>query len=98
MANDKNYPGVSQVKDSAISLLGRLLWDAIYQLQTLSKGPTQGTLSPDTKPVLGMGDAGVLFYSTDFNRLYRWSGAAWTEETASGILVAWLAGALMNSA
>lgn len=80
MANEKNYSGVGQVQDTPTALCLRLLWDSIYQLQTLSKGPTQGTLSPDTKPVLGGGDVGVLFYSTDFNRLYRWSGSSWADD------------------
>lgn len=38
-----------------------------------------GTLSPNTKPTfLGSGDAyRAIFYSTDFDRFYWWTGAAW---------------------
>lgn len=37
----------------------------------------RGTLSPNTKPTLAVGDAGFLFYATDYQHLYRWSGTAW---------------------
>lgn len=58
-----------------------------YQLQLLLTAKTwvyvlgaqSGTLSPDLKPTLGTHDAGYLFNSTDFNRVYRWSGSAWAD-------------------
>ena len=37
----------------------------------------QGTLEPDQRPSLHSKDAGFLFYSTDFVRLYVWTGTAW---------------------
>jgi hypothetical protein len=41
-------------------------------------GTMQGTLSPDLKPTgLGTDDTGFLFWSTDYEHLYRWTGAAW---------------------
>jgi hypothetical protein len=80
MANELNYSGVSSVKDQPTAVALRMLWDAVYQLRTLSKGPTEGTLSPDQKPILSGGDAGTLFYSTDFGRLYRWSGSSWIDD------------------
>jgi hypothetical protein len=83
MANNLNYSGVNLVKDPPTQSALRLLWDAVYQLRTLSKGPTQGTLNPDQKPVLGMGDAGVLFYAVDFNRLYRWTGSSWVDDATA---------------
>lgn len=40
--------------------------------------PFPGTLSPDLKPAdLGVNDSGFEFASTDFDRLYTWSGTAW---------------------
>lgn len=80
MANVNSYPGISAIKDSVVVTALRILWDKLYQVEILAKGPTQGTLSPDTKPVLGGGDTGTLFYSTDYNRLYRWSGSAWLDD------------------
>ncbi len=50
-----------------------------------------GTLNPDTKPTLTAADAGYLFVSTDFNRIYRWDGAAWADFPGSeprGVVVA----------
>ena len=44
---------------------------------------TYGTLSPDTKPAYGTGDAGKLFASTDFNRIYLWTGGAWQDMPGS---------------
>lgn len=42
-------------------------------------GIQSGTLDPDEKPTLTTNDVGYLFHSTDFNRLYRWSGTAWAD-------------------
>lgn len=42
-------------------------------------GPMRGTISPDQKPSLTANDVGFLFYSTDFDRVYRWDGAAWAD-------------------
>lgn len=52
---------------------------------------TYGTLSPNTKPTYGVGDVGKIFASTDFNRLYYWSGTAWADMPGSerrGVVVA----------
>lgn len=41
------------------------------------------TLSPDTKPTdLAAADAGFLIRSTDFDRVYRWTGSAWADAPA----------------
>lgn len=43
-------------------------------------GEMRGTLSPDQKPSdLGTADEGFRFFSTDFFRSYRWTGAAWLD-------------------
>lgn len=43
-------------------------------------GPMRGTLSPNQKPAgMGANDAGFLFYSTDFDRVYRFTGAGWQD-------------------
>lgn len=36
-----------------------------------------GTLSPNQKPTLTTNDTNFLFYSSDFQHLYRWTGSAW---------------------
>ena len=41
-------------------------------------GPTQGTLATITTG-LTTDDAGYVYDATDFNRAYRWSGAAWAD-------------------
>jgi hypothetical protein len=42
--------------------------------------PLRGKLAPDEKPGgLQTADQGLLFYSVDFDRAYRWSGAAWED-------------------
>lgn len=84
MPNTNSYPGVSQIKDTAIVTALRMLWDTVYKVETLAKGPTEGTLNPDQKPVgLGSGDVGTLFNSTDFNRRYRWTGSSWADDVAA---------------
>lgn len=48
-------------------------------------GIMRGTISPDLKPTLNAeGDAGFLFWSTDYEHLYRWDGAAWDYATEAG--------------
>lgn len=78
-----SYPGLSEIKDSVVARAVRLLWDTLYKVEVLAKGPTEGTLSPDTKPRLGSGDVGSLFFATDFNRLYRWTGSTWTDDSTA---------------
>lgn len=42
--------------------------------------PFPGTLSPDLKPTdLTSNDAGFRFASTDFNRVYVWTGVTWVD-------------------
>lgn len=63
--------------------------DALYQVQggvwQWVAGCMRGTLSPDQKPSdLGTDDANFLFYSTDFQHIYRWDGSAWAYATECG--------------
>lgn len=52
---------------------------SIWQVQEGLGGPLTGTLFPDTKPTdLGIYDEGFRFFSTDFNREFRWSNVAGT--------------------
>lgn len=58
--------------------------DAIYVSNgtawTLMYGMVNGTISPDQKPTgIDTTDTGLLFNSTDFDRIYRWGGAAWSD-------------------
>lgn len=80
MPNSLGYPGISSIKDASLVTALRLLWDTLYKVQTLAKGPIEGTLNPDQKPRLGPADVGTLFYSTDYNRLYRWTGTSWLDD------------------
>ena len=84
----ESYPGLQAVANSpdaptlatSAAMALRILWDRLYQVSTLAKGPTLGTLSADTKPTgLGQKDAGFRFFATDFNREYQWSGSAWAD-------------------
>jgi hypothetical protein len=44
-------------------------------------GPMSGTISPDQKPGgLAATDAGFRFFSTDFKRMYKWTGASWLDQ------------------
>jgi hypothetical protein len=40
--------------------------------------PTRGTLASITGS-LGTNDAGYLYFATDFDRVYRWTGSAWED-------------------
>lgn len=50
-----------------------------------------GTLNPNQKPTdLGTVDTEFLFHASDFERLYRWTGAAWVDApNAPGRSIAW---------
>lgn len=51
------------------------IWLFVGQTQ-----PFAGTLSPDQKPTdLGTNGVGFQFNSTDFNRIYVWTGSAWVD-------------------
>lgn len=78
------FPGLEAIKDQPTKQAVRLIWERIAVIETLAKGPTEGTLSPDTKPAnLSLVDAGTLFFSTDFNRMYRWTGSSWTDDATA---------------
>lgn len=63
LADDRNYVG----------------WICTGTVWQYAFGIEYGTLSPDQKPTLTTEDAGYLFGSTDFQRLYKWTGAAWND-------------------
>lgn len=78
--NNDAYPYVNQVQHFPTQQALRFAWDQINALKKNIAGPTQGTLNPDQKPAnLGPKDKGTLFYSTDFNRNYVWTGTAWSD-------------------
>ena len=65
-------------------MLGTALyfWDTTQTAWVVIGGvgePQRGTISPNQKPTLGVGDVGWLFTATDFDRTYRWSGTAWAD-------------------
>ena len=71
--------------------VGTLFWEpdrtALYLTTTGGSWQLVGNIElgvtlagPDTKPTdLGLPDAGFIIRSSDFDRLYRWSGAAWAD-------------------
>lgn len=75
-------------RGSAVSARGTLFaatdrnyvtWASNGNVWIYVAGIQSGTLSPDQKPTLTTNDTGYLFRSTDFERLYRWSGSAWAD-------------------
>lgn len=50
---------------------------AISGVWIYMSGVMRGTINPNLKPTLALADAGFVFYSTDFQHTYRWTGAAW---------------------
>lgn len=81
MPNDFNYPGLDQIKDRFLSQALRLIWDKVFSIEQLIKDPYSGTLSPDEKPVFP--EEGTKFFSTDFNRLYRFVDGAWEDDVTA---------------
>lgn len=63
LASDRNYVG----------------WVSTGTAWKYCSGVQAGTLSPDQKPTLTTDDAGYLFASTDFARVFRWSGSVWAD-------------------
>lgn len=77
--------------------VGVTFWEtdrlALYQVQLVASVQTwvhilshgmSGTLSPDLKPAdLGVNDNGFMFWASDFDRVYRWSGSAWADAPGS---------------
>lgn len=55
------------------------IWEDIARYVNQDASPfTSGTLFPDERPSdLTTDDEDALFFSTDFNRFYRWTGTAW---------------------
>lgn len=67
------------VADKTIQLALRILHDLrrILERKTL---PQRGTLNPDQRPSnVNPLQAGVLFYATDFDRVFRWNGSTWED-------------------
>lgn len=69
--------------------------NVVYQVHLVAGAPAWvyvtgimwGTLVPDQRPAgLGVNDTGFLFGTTDSLELYRWSGAAWVNQTAAPTL------------
>lgn len=79
-SNQDSYPGLSGIQDPHIRLAVRTAFDLIRKLQGSAAGPIEGTLDPDTRPrKLGTNDRGLLFHATDFDRVFMWTGSAWTD-------------------
>jgi Phage Tail Collar Domain len=79
-SNTTAMPYVAQIQDSTTRLALQAVWNQLNYLGGQVHGPVVGTLSPDQRPTgLGAGDAGTLFWSTDYNRLFTWTGTAWTD-------------------
>lgn len=76
-------PNLASVGDPPTRLALQITDKRLVSLRDLSV-PLAGTLSPDTRPTgLTAADVGFLFHATDFDRLYRWSGAGWEDAPSS---------------
>lgn len=82
MAQDP-YPGLGQITDPLLAQALRFVWDRIAVIALNTFGPRAGTLSPDERPALSSPDAGAVFYASDYNRRYRWTGTAWEDDPAA---------------
>lgn len=73
--------GTAQVRGSLFAASDRnyVVWGSDGSSWRYLAGVQSGTLDPDMKPTLTTADAGYLFASTDFDRVYRWSGSAWAD-------------------
>ena len=78
--NSQSYPALERIIDEPTRAALRLTYDRINEVRNTVLQPLRGTLSPDEKPRgLGQQEAGKLFYATDYNRSYRWTGIAWED-------------------
>lgn len=75
---DRGFLFIGSDRGEHVWRKGSSAWELLFGVG----GPMFGTLSPDTKPTLTADDAGFIFASTDFDRLFRWDGAGWAD--ASG--------------
>lgn len=83
-ANNQPYPGIDGIQDRATRDAMRFIWDRMRSVEEVAKGPAQGTLNPDQRPTgLKQNNQGQLFFATDFNRTYRWTGTRWTDDATS---------------
>lgn len=79
-----SYPDLGRVTDEPTRSAIKWAVDRVGALMTLVRGPESGTLNPDQRPPnLGATDVGRKFYSTDFNRVFRWNGTIWTDDPSS---------------
>ena len=83
-ANSGSYPFQQLIKDQSTNQALKHAFDRINTLESQQKGPVRGSLNPDQKPTnLGTTNAGVLFYSTDFDRTFQWTGTGWIDAPGS---------------
>lgn len=74
-----DYPFVDQIQDQMAMTAVRITNDKLASLAD-SAVPVEGRLNPDERPSpLDQRAAGLLFYSTDFARVFRWTGSAWED-------------------
>jgi len=82
--NRQQYAFLQTIKDPHVHQALRFVMDQQNATAQIVKGPVSGTLDPDQKPQnLGTKDAGTLFYATDYDRTYKWTGSAWTDAPGS---------------
>lgn len=74
-----DYPFVEQITDPMTQNAVRIVNDKLASLAD-SAVPIEGRLAPDERPSpLDQRAAGLLFYSTDFARAFRWNGTSWED-------------------
>lgn len=80
--NEGFYALLPGIADPAVQQALKTIFDNLQTINSQSQGPVTGTLSPDTKPKLLQNQKGVLFYATDFNRVFKWNGTTWEDAPA----------------
>ncbi len=88
-----DFPFVQQIKDEMTQTAVRILNSKLAELVDTAR-PLRGTLIPDEKPLgLGVTATNLLFYSTDFNRVFRWAGENWEDAPGQDPrnMIAWFA-------
>lgn len=73
------YAAINQVAEGPVRLALQFLIKVLGIIRDTAV-PLRGKLNPDERPTnLTQSDLGLLFYATDYDRVYRWSGTAWED-------------------
>lgn len=79
--NNQGYPYVDNIEDKVTVAALRVLWDTTRFIQSNANSELRGLIGvrSEIPTNLSPTEAGKLFYSTDFDRTFRWSGSVWQD-------------------